>query len=150
MLTKKEEYQLKLKDPRWVKLSLAIRQRDMFKCTYCFSPDNLQVHHLVYIGEPWECPTNFLVTLCDSCHEKESVERKLHEKALLQVLSMCGYSYYNIRAISEGFANCKKVNHIDNIADTLKWVLTNPDILHQVVTQFLLSQAKDIKDDLIF
>lgn len=149
MLNTKEAYRLKLKDVRWINLRLKVLQRDQFKCTYCFSPENTQVHHLVYIGEPWECPINFLVTLCDKCHEKESKERKLYEKALLEMLSMSGFSYYNVQAIAQGFANNNKAFHPDTVADMLNWLLSNPDILHIVIQKFQESQAM-YSDKLLF
>jgi hypothetical protein len=62
-------YSDKLRDPRWQKKRLEIFQRDNFTCLACRSKDDtLCVHHLKYVNEPWDCPNEFLETLCESCH----------------------------------------------------------------------------------
>lgn len=67
-------YSQKLKDPRWQKKRLEIMQRDEFSCQICHSKvDTLNVHHRHYIvgREPWDYPSELLVTLCQPCHKKE-------------------------------------------------------------------------------
>jgi hypothetical protein len=79
----------KLKDPRWQKLRLRIFERDKWKCLACWVSDKtLHVHHKRYFKdkEPWECPEEFLATLCEECHEAERTLRKEYEKLLLKVM----------------------------------------------------------------
>lgn len=60
----------KLKDPRWQKLRLQVMERDKFTCRCCRDTETtLNIHHLEYAGEPWECPIDKLLTLCENCHE---------------------------------------------------------------------------------
>lgn len=66
-------YAEKLKDPRWQKKRLDIFQRDEFVCQSCNSRHkNLQIHHLYYLPKtnPWDYPSEDLVTLCEDCHEE--------------------------------------------------------------------------------
>lgn len=64
-------YSDKLKDPRWQRMRLEVMGRDGFRCRDCGRDDqSLHVHHCFYEkGDPWETGANFLLTLCDSCHE---------------------------------------------------------------------------------
>lgn len=64
-------YSEKLRDPRWQKKRLEVMQRDEFACRDCGSKDKtLHVHHCHYEkGEPWETGSEFLLTLCEECHE---------------------------------------------------------------------------------
>lgn len=65
-------YKEKLLDPRWQRKRLEIFERDHFACCACGSKaKTLHVHHGHYPrgADPWECPSQFLWTLCDDCHE---------------------------------------------------------------------------------
>lgn len=65
-------YAEKLQDVRWTIKKTEILLRDNFSCTKCGAKSGkMQVHHEKYIGEPWDCPSEFLKTLCSVCHEKE-------------------------------------------------------------------------------
>lgn len=67
-------YSQKLTDPRWQKKRLEIMNRDQFSCQICQSKENtLNVHHRHYLvgREPWDYPSELLVTLCQTCHKKE-------------------------------------------------------------------------------
>lgn len=62
-------YSEKLKDPRWQKKRLQILERDGWACRQCgIETETLHIHHMVYMGEPWEAPDHLLVTLCEDCH----------------------------------------------------------------------------------
>jgi 5-methylcytosine-specific restriction endonuclease McrA len=68
-------YRQKLRDPRWQKMRLRVFERDDWMCQRCFCDDeSLQVHHTFYqYGlDPWECPIDSLVTVCEHCHEVET------------------------------------------------------------------------------
>lgn len=62
-----------LKDPRWQKKRLEILDRDNWFCQACADREStLHVHHIKYTSNlPWETPNYLLVTLCESCHQKE-------------------------------------------------------------------------------
>lgn len=75
----KQEYAQKLRDPRWQRKRLKILERDGWTCQICYSDtDTLNVHHLHYASgkEPWEADDDHLITLCESCHDHETVARK--------------------------------------------------------------------------
>lgn len=62
-------YSEKLKHPRWQKKRLEILQRDRFRCRLCGDEETtLHIHHLTYVGDPWEAPLDQLITLCQHCH----------------------------------------------------------------------------------
>jgi len=65
-------YYQKLLDPRWQRVKSEVQQRDNFTCRDCSATDRtLHVHHVHYFkGDPWDTPTEFLLTLCDECHEE--------------------------------------------------------------------------------
>lgn len=46
--------------------------------------------------QPWEYHNSDLITLCKSCHEKETFLRGKAEKSLFQTLLNSGFSYYEI------------------------------------------------------
>jgi len=67
-------YNEKLKDPRWQKKRLKILQRDNWTCQECGRQDKcLHVHHRFYEPErdPWDCEDDNLTTLCEGCHQVE-------------------------------------------------------------------------------
>ena len=64
------DYQKKLKDPRWQKKRLEIMERDEWKCRFCGDKlTTLNVHHLKYKDKPWNAPNEELITVCEDCHE---------------------------------------------------------------------------------
>lgn len=78
-------YQEKLRDPRWQKKRLRIFERDGWACRDCHHEDKtLQVHHCHYSrGAPWNTPDEFLLTVCEDCHERrEEVETAMKESIL--------------------------------------------------------------------
>lgn len=65
-------YNIKLSDPRWQKRRLKILERDNWGCVRCGAKEKtLHVHHLKYVGEPWDAPDDKLQTLCEDCHYQE-------------------------------------------------------------------------------
>lgn len=73
-----------LKDPRWQKKRLEIMQRDNFTCQLCFSSTKtLHVHHLEYENShPWDTPDVNLITLCEECHKKLEMDKKVSNNSL--------------------------------------------------------------------
>lgn len=76
-------YSDKLKDPRWQKKRLEIMQRDGWKCRDCSASDKqLQVHHCVYEKHPWEVKSEYLMTVCEDCHQ---LRQKLEDGARMMI-----------------------------------------------------------------
>lgn len=99
-------YAQKLKDPRWQKRRLEILSRDEFTCQMCFdSESTLVVHHRYYVWgrEPWDYNDDFLVTLCQDCHEAEH-ECKASADDLVKVLRLAGFFDRDIAEIARWFA----------------------------------------------
>ena len=74
-----------LRDPRWQRKRLEILQRDGWACTGCHdTTKTLNVHHKIYRkgAKPWEYDDTDLITLCEDCHEWESLERAALNKSL--------------------------------------------------------------------
>lgn len=68
-----DSYFKKLLDPRWQKKRLEILNRDNFTCQQCNSVEKtLHIHHLRYGKDPWDIDEDFLITLCEDCHDKET------------------------------------------------------------------------------
>jgi len=65
-------------DERWRKKRETILARDDRKCVFCFSTNDLQVHHRQYhfiksankFKVPWDYDNSLLITLCKSCHNR--------------------------------------------------------------------------------
>lgn len=67
-------YKQLLRDPRWQKKRLKIFERDHWTCQRCGATTReLQVHHLAYVGAPWEAPDHCLQTFCAPCHAEASL-----------------------------------------------------------------------------
>jgi len=70
-MTQKEDYNLQLKSPEWKRKRLEIIDRDKSTCQHCQSkPRLLHVHHIIYLQGKrlWEVPDDYLITLCENCH----------------------------------------------------------------------------------
>jgi hypothetical protein len=99
---RRSEYSEKLRDPRWQKKRLEVMARDEFTCQSCFdSKSTLNVHHNYYKrnAAPWEYPLDALVTLCESCHEFETENRRNEEQSLLEVLRLIGFKAGHINGL---------------------------------------------------
>jgi hypothetical protein len=69
---KRPTYPEKLLDPRWQRTRLRVFARDNWACVACRETTRtLHVHHRWYEAgkEPWEVPSDALVTLCAYCHD---------------------------------------------------------------------------------
>lgn len=110
-----EAYLAKLRDPRWQKMRLEIMQRDGFSCQFCSDEKStLHIHHLQYVRgkEPWEYSPEYLVTLCEFCHEREQ-ERPALERQLLDFLKMAKISVGDLQCVAMpmpfGTAHTRKI-----------------------------------------
>lgn len=86
-------YQKKLLDPRWQKKRLEIFNRDKFTCKMCGDTNNtLHIHHLKYVGNPWDIDNDFLITYCKDCHEIVEEFKKNHLKVLSVTLRIADFN----------------------------------------------------------
>lgn len=93
-------YAEKLKDPRWQEMRLKVMQRDGFRCIACYSKEEtLHVHHCGYKkgSNPWDYPSECLVTLCANCHERLESGTRKYIAGLLAVYAL----KIDIRVFSE-------------------------------------------------
>lgn len=75
-MSNNKSYAEKLKNPKWQKLRLKIMERDSWACQCCGDKETpLNVHHKIYVGDPWDCPEDQLVTVCEDCHEIISLHK---------------------------------------------------------------------------
>lgn len=95
-LTLQEQYQLLLQMPEWKEKRLQIIKRDGYRCQWCNTTNNLQVHHKWYCKtknglrrNPWDYDDNVFMTLCDHCH------KRYHEKYEVKTFC-CGCTKYPI------------------------------------------------------
>lgn len=79
-----ETYDDLLQRKEWKDKRLKILKRDKFQCRYCHSNDNLNIHHKYYSiypnklkVEPWNYPDDALITLCENCHHKLHLRKKI-------------------------------------------------------------------------
>lgn len=113
------DYLQKLKDPRWQKRRLEILERDLWCCQICYDGEaTLHVHHMGYFPqtEPWDIHEKYLITLCDSCHENESVEIKEAEQRLLLSLKSCGYLAFAMTGLAEVFEHLSEEQAVAGFA----------------------------------
>lgn len=106
-LTLQEQYQLLLQMPEWKEKRLQIIKRDGYRCQWCNTTNNLQVHHKWYCKtknglrrNPWDYDDNVFMTLCGHCH------KRYHEKYEVKTFC-CGCSTKNgiFRTKIRGFIN---------------------------------------------
>ena len=76
-ITWRDRYREDLNDERWKRKREKILKRDGYKCRWCGSIDDLQVHHKYYNKYPdgsrvraWDYPDDALIVLCRDCHKK--------------------------------------------------------------------------------
>lgn len=94
MAKPESEYSQKLRDPRWQKLRLQVFERDEWTCQRCGDKEStLAVHHKRYQKglDPWDYPADFLITVCEQCHQWEYQYRREAEELLLQGLRDCNF-----------------------------------------------------------
>lgn len=106
-------YQEKLSDPRWQKKRLKIFERDNWTCRKCGDQSTtLAIHHLYYLDntDPWDYPDDALLTLCKTCHDKES---------FLQIgLSLIKHTCYNCYHVMGAYCSCREVVDIIRTPDS--------------------------------
>jgi 5-methylcytosine-specific restriction endonuclease McrA len=69
---------LRLDSDSFRKLDRQVLERDGWRCQFCGSMQNLQVHHLKFRSQSGDDVEQNLITLCAQCHAS------IHSKANLQ------------------------------------------------------------------
>lgn len=137
-------YLEKLRDIRWQKKKVEIQLRDEWTCQLCGDKTtSVQVHHLVYKGEPWEIDNQFLVLLCEHCHTIVSYYKKTFNAEVHQIkkrifkphqIAFEVYdSHKHIFYESIAFLFNKTIVYIHKDRESLEWVLP---LLHQKIELF--------------
>lgn len=78
------KYDSLLKTNEWRNKREKILYRDGYKCRWCGSMFDLNVHHKYYsaypngvLVKPWNYPDDALITLCKDCHKKAHQNKKI-------------------------------------------------------------------------
>ena len=78
------KYYSLLKTNEWRNKREKILYRDGYKCRWCGSMFDLNVHHKYYsaypngvLVKPWDYPDDALITLCKDCHKKAHQNKKI-------------------------------------------------------------------------
>ena len=78
------KYDSLLKTNEWRNNRENILYRDGYKCRWCGSMFDLNVHHKYYsaypngvLVKPWDYPDDALITLCKDCHKKAHQNKKI-------------------------------------------------------------------------
>lgn len=93
-------YNETLRHPFWQKKKAEICQRDNWTCKKCGDTLSLLiVHHLYYKPntEPWDYPSEALVTLCELCHEKTHFRDYLRKN--MPKLMKDGFTFGDIKTL---------------------------------------------------
>jgi hypothetical protein len=128
-MKQKLTYSEKLKDPRWQKKRLEILQRDNWTCQQCCDTEStLHVHHRRYLPgkEPWDIPNEYLVTLCESCHEFETEEI---DAACHDLIAMVREKFFagSIKKLAEAFHALEIHYECQVTADVIKHFLSDKE-----------------------
>lgn len=97
-------YQEKLKDPRWQRMRLEVMQRDRWFCRDCSDgARELQVHHCFYeSGDPWEMPSDLLITLCGPCHRsRQAKERQVRKCIAVGLATLSAHDLNRVSTLAE-------------------------------------------------
>ena len=129
------DYSEKLKRPEWQKKRLKILDRDNWECRFCDNkPKSLHIHHTKYSkGEPWEIEDQYLITLCEDCHNKEHSIRQLNEKLLIRTIREKGFSADQVQAIARGFLALEMIADPEIIAETIEATLSDEKLIESLV-----------------
>ena len=137
------KYYEKLKDPRWQKKRLEIFERDEYICQSCNDDKStLHVHHRNYIKgkDPWDYPNEFLVTLCETCHEVEKEELEEYVPLLIENIKKKFFAD-DMRELAFGFSQLQPFHDSHVMASTISWVLGKDELLHKLTEMYFKSLA---------
>jgi hypothetical protein len=133
-------YAEKLKDPRWQRKRLEILERDIWMCSNCGDNEKtLHVHHRLYdkkYSDPWDYPSELLITLCEDCHKSESQEDWDRVMKTLEAALKKNFFANDIDHIAYGFENYT-LPHLSSVgASSIEFALSNEEISTELVTRY--------------
>lgn len=102
----KEEWAAEYATREWLKRRQLILTRDHHTCARCGAKENLQVHHRIYDStlHVWEYTDEYLVTVCQPCHQK------IHDEIKVTTLySKEELPKFNINTLKVQKPNLKKI-----------------------------------------
>lgn len=127
------DYSAEIKDPMWQKRRLEIMNRDNFTCQICGNnKETLHVHHTIYIPgrHIWEYDDYQLITLCESCHDKEHKEYSELIKDTIYDMKYSGLTNFEIYTFIMKFS----VGFVDEFSDDIQsWKNFNETIYNSLV-----------------
>ena len=78
-----KSYSKDLSSSKWQRKRLQIFDRDLWTCRLCTDErSTLAVHHMQYVGKPWQAPDDKLKTVCHHCHDA------IHALPLYEILEV--------------------------------------------------------------
>lgn len=141
------DYAKKLKDPRWQKKRLEILQRDNFGCMKCFSDSKtLHVHHRLYNKgvDPWDYENEYLVTLCEDCHQEETERMGFAMEKLTREFKRLFFSE-EIDTITEGIKNYQHIHVTSISAEVIASLFSEQEYKAKDLDKIMWYEGKDIK-----
>jgi len=138
-------------DPRWQKLRLSVLERDGWTCKICGDDVNtLYVHHRYYTPkkEIWDYDLDAFVTLCKSCHEEETFERKNAEDDLITSFKrkflVSGLKEFVVAIVD------MPMLHLENVvAAAYGWALQNDKMQREIIEKYFkyLHKKNKVKEN---
>ena len=122
----RDKWNAKYRDVRWQEKRLLILSRDGFTCRSCHAskegiedddePFMLHVHHLWYEGDnPWEAPSEALITLCEDCHEYESEQGVAERRLFIRLFQSHGWLSTDFNHILSGMYGNPPLHHVAEV-----------------------------------
>ena len=148
----KSNYATKLKDPRWQKKRLEILERDGWACQLCGDTEStLMVHHRQYMPgrDPWDCPSEFLITLCEECHTNESDLRAEEEKALLDIMREKFWAK-DVNDLACAINEMEIYYDSEVTMSAITWLLRTPEQLYSLVSHYMKTKHSELKNTICF
>lgn len=152
-MTKRKEYSILLKDPRWQKKRLKILERDGWECNGCGNSETtLHVHHLHYHKnkDPWEYDDNYLISLCEDCHHIEYLKLKEEKDAFCDAFSSKGMMSCHFSEMATAARGMEPFHNPDVMASVISKILMNPIIIAMLCEVYFSNNCKPIKDKQTF
>ena len=133
-------YQEKLKDPRWQKKRLEILDRDEWCCQICGDGEStLHIHHKYYNNcDPWDCPEDALITLCEDCHKEESEKRPSQEKRLIKAFKI-HFLADDLECLSVGLENMTLCHGSEVVLSSIGWALRDEEMQRELIGKYFKS-----------
>ena len=117
-------------------------------CQICSDTETtLVVHHRCYLHniDPWDYPSEYLVTLCEDCHETEREAMKEFEPLLLQQIKSKFFAD-DIRRLALGFSNLELWTASEVVASVYCWALSSVEAQRTLMDMFRADTVERIKD----